>query len=475
MVNTNEQVLDELDKYKFLYSSLKAIIDSSYDGIFVTDGEGNVIMLNKAYERITGIDAEHVVGKNMVQLVEEGYYNQSGSLEVIRTGRQVTLRQRLISGKEILITSTPVYNKNGKREYIVTNVRDISELVELKEKLSATEALYQKYRLELENIREQLLQYPEFIVNDKRTVKLVRSLLKVAKFDTIVLLTGESGVGKTMAAKFIHNNSPRRDKTFIEVNCGAIPPTLIESELFGYVGGAFTGASREGKIGVFELAHNSTLFLDEISEVRLDIQASLLKAIDEGIIKPVGGNRPKKVNVRIIAATNKNLEDMVKKGLFREDLYYRLNVVPIEIPPLRDRKDDITALCITFLNQFNEKYGTNKYFTVSALEALKEYHWPGNVRELKNLVEKLVITSQEDKIDVVNLPSYIFKSKKDGRNDQQQEDFITKFLPLGLKKATDLFQKKLIQKAIEKTGNRKRAAKLLKVHPSTITRKSRGD
>jgi len=473
MENTSKKITEELNKYKFLYDSLKAIIDSSYDGIFVTDGEANVLMLNKAYERITGIDAEYVIGKNMAQLVEEGYYNQSGSLEVIRTGKQVTLRQKLISGKEILVTSTPVYNKNGKREFIVTNVRDISDLVKLKEKLSLTEALYQKYRSELENIKEQMMQHPGFVVKDKRTVQLVRTLLKVAKFDTTILLTGESGVGKTMAAKFIHDNSSRKDYTFIEVNCGSIPPTLIESELFGYESGAFTGASKKGKIGVFELAHNSTLFLDEISEARLDIQVSLLKAIDEGIIKPVGGDKAKKVNVRIIAATNKNLEDLVKKGLFREDLYYRLNVIPIEIPPLRERKDDITDLCINFLNDFNKKYGSNKYFTVSALEALKEYHWPGNVRELKNLVEHLIIITHDDKIDVMNLPSYIFKNKK-GSRDAQEEDFIAKFLGMGLNKAMEVFEKKMIDAAIAKCGNKKRAAELLKVHPSTITRKSRG-
>lgn len=468
----SEVLIEELNKYKTLKLAFENIINSSYDGIFVTDGHANIIMLNKAYERITGIKSDYIIGKNMAQLVEEGYYSQSGSLEVIRSGKQVTLRQRLISGKEILITSTPVYSKSGRREYIITNVRDISDLVELQNKLSVTQALNEKYRSELENMKEQVIESPEFIVKDKKTINMVRTMLKVAKVDTTVLLTGETGVGKTMAARFIHDNSMRSNNSFIELNCGSIPPNLIESELFGYEGGAFTGALRKGKIGVFELAHNSTLFLDEISEADMNIQVKLLKVLEDGLIRPVGGEKTVKVDVRIIAATNKNLKKMVEKGLFREDLYYRLNVIPIEIPALRKRKDDIIPLCLDFLKEFNKKYEFNKYFTISVLEIFREYDWPGNVRELRNIIEQLVIVIQEDKIDVNHLPSYMFGNNH--INDMGfKEDMIIKLQGLGLYESTEIFQKQIIINAIRKYGNRKKAAEHLKVSPSTITRKLR--
>lgn len=476
-VSKYESIVEEMDKFKELNRRLEAIIDSSYDGIYVTDGEANTILLNKAYEHITGIRGKDILGKNMMELVKQGYFSQSGSLLAIEKDRQVTLRQRLVSGKEILITSTPVYNTNKKREFIVTNVRDISDLVKLQEKLSETKALNEKYKSELENIKEQTIEIPELIVKDKNTIQTVRTALKVARVDTTVLLMGETGVGKGQFAKLIHKNSTRLHNRLVEINCGAIPRNLIESELFGYDRGAFTGALQKGKMGVFELANNSTLFLDEISELDIDMQVKLLKVLEEKIVKRIGGEESIPINVRIIAACNQDLKKMVEKGLFREDLYYRLNIIPVVIPPLRERREDIIPLCLSFLDEFNSKYRMNKYITVSVLDSFMEYSWPGNVRELRNLIERLVIMSQNDKIDKSLLPQYILgknhteKEMEKEIKEEIQENSIDEYVGMNLKDATIRFQQKLINQTIDRLGSQRKAAKYLEVDPSTVSRK----
>lgn len=468
-VSKYESIVDEFDKFKELNRTLEVIVDSSYDGIYVTDGDANTILVNRAYERITGIRAKDVVGKNMVELVEKGYFSKSGSLAAIESKKQVTLRQRLVSGKEILVTSTPVYDKKGEREFVVTNVRDISDLVELQKKLSVTEALNERYKSELENMKDQIIDVPEVIVKDRNMIQTVMTALKVAKVDTTVLLMGNTGVGKGQLAKLIHKNSTRGHKRLIQVNCGAIPHSLIESELFGYEKGSFTGAAKRGKMGVFELANNSTLFLDEISELNLDMQVKLLKVLEDNVVTRIGGEKPIPINVRIITACNQNLKDMVQQGAFREDLYYRLNIIPIVIPSLKERRDDIVPLCLNFLNEFNNKYDMKKYITVSALDSLMGYSWPGNVRELRNLIERLVIISQENKIDETLLPSYIVNiSNNEIKQENTCED---EYKGMSLKEATRRFQRKLIERAIEKKGSQRMAAKYLKVDPATITRK----
>lgn len=479
-ISKYESIVEEIGEFKALNRRLEAIIDSSYDGIFVTDGKANTILANKAYERITGVKLEDILGRNMRELVKEGYFSESGSLSAIEEGKQVTLKQRLVSGKEILITSTPVYTTRKNIEFIVTNVRDISDLVNLKEKLSATEALNEKYRSELENMKEQMIDTPEIIVKDKRMVQTVQTAIKVAKVDTTVLLMGETGVGKGQFAKLIHKHSARSHKRLVEINCGAIPKNLIESELFGYDSGAFTGALKKGKMGVFELANNSTLFLDEIADLEIDMQVKLLKVLEEKNVKRIGGEESKPINVRIIAASNKNLKEMVDKGLFREDLYYRLNIIPVVIPSLRERKDDIIPLCLNFLDEFNARYEMKKYIVSSVLDCFTEYDWPGNVRELKNLMERLVVISQEDKIDEELLPQHILgksvtlkEEKKiiDKEETEAEGSSIEEYEGMNLKDATLRFQQHLINRTIDKLGSQRKAAKCLGVDPSTICRK----
>jgi transcriptional regulator with PAS, ATPase and Fis domain len=245
-------------------------------------------------------------------------------------------------------------------------------------------------------------------------MKKVWSIInRVADSDATVVLLGESGVGKTAFARALHYGSERKEEPFIEINCGAIPASLFESEMFGYEAGSFTGASTKGKIGKVELAHNGTLFLDEIGELPLDMQVKLLKVLQEKTVTKIGSERAKHVNFRLIVATNQPLEEMIKKGTFREDLFYRLHVIPITIPPLRERKEDIAALLYHVLHKQNEKYKMKKFFHAEALDILVEHPWPGNVRELENTIERLVLTTDENSISPKDLPFYTEKIKSD--------------------------------------------------------------
>ncbi len=473
-----ESVADEINKYKVLNEKLHWIIESSFDGIFVTDGAANVLMLNSAYERITGIKKEDLIGKNMRDLVRDGVYSQSGSLMVIEKRRQITLRQLLKHGKEILITSTPVFSKDNGIMYIVTNVRDISELVNLKNQLLNTRALNERYLAELEHMKNKLIENPEIIVKDQNMFKIIEMALMVAKVDTTLLLNGETGVGKGQLSKLIHKNSYRAKESFIEVNCGAIPQNLIESELFGYEKGAFTGANIKGKTGLFELASKGTILLDEISELTPDLQVKLLKVLEDKVVYRIGGEAPIPVNARVIAATNKNLQEMVNEGSFREDLFYRLNVVPIYLPPLRERRDDIIPLSLKFLSDFNKRHQMNKYFSPNVLNPLLNYKWPGNVRELRNLIERMVVISQEDELKEELLPNYIANNgslnikmnfHSSGRMkalmDQRPIEGMT------LKEASRQFEAAFIRETIKQCGTLKEAARILNIDPSTINRK----
>lgn len=377
---------------------LNAIIEHSFDGIFITDAKANVIRINHAYEVITGLKKEEVLGKNMADLVRNKLISESGSLQVIKTKQPVTLQQCFRSGKEALVTSSPIFDADGNFIMIVTNVRDLTEIYNLKAVVQEKTAAMDRLAMELEHLQTTSEDNQEIIAKDETTLAAMLLANRVASMDTTVILLGETGVGKEVMARYIFQHSHRAKNSFIKVNCGAIPENLIESELFGYEGGAFTGANKNGKIGLFELANKGTLFLDEIGELPKDMQVKLLRVLQEQEILRVGGTKTVKIDVRIIAATNRNLEEMVKDGTFREDLYYRLTVFPISIPPLRMRKKDIIPLALSFLEKLNQKYQLKKYFTDLSMQLLHEYDWPGNIRELKNIVERAIIISPSDAI-----------------------------------------------------------------------------
>jgi transcriptional regulator with PAS, ATPase and Fis domain len=294
---------------------------------------------------------------------------------------------------------------------------------------------------------------------------IIQVALRVAPVDTTVLLLGESGVGKGMIAKLIHKHSDRNTGPFIRIDCAGIPDSLVESELFGYEKGAFTGAKTEGKPGLFELANKGTLFLDEVGEIPLATQSKLLRFLEDHEIIRVGGTEPKEIDVRVIAATNKNIDEMVTAKTFRKDLYYRLNVVPIYIPPLRERKDDVLPLIFHFLEKFNKAYQKEKNFSPEAIEALCKYDFPGNIRELANIIERLVVVTERKRIEAGDLPNAI----TDYIAKEIPNSFLSEGIPL--KDALEKYENLIIERTIKKYGSQRDAAKALKVDQGTISRK----
>jgi len=455
----------DLKNIKLSLIELDSIIECSYDGIYITDGDANTIKVNNAYERITGLKKVDVIGKNMRDLERDGFISQSATLLVLSSRKTTTIQQEFSTGVKVLVSSTPIFDENKKIIMVVTNVRDVTQLNNLKELVQKNKEITQKYVSEIEEMRTQLLNNTEIVAEDPKTIEIIQLSHRIAKVDTTILMLGETGVGKDEIAKYIHKVSNRNGQQFIKVNCGAVPISLIESEFFGYEKGAFTGASKEGKVGLFELASGGTIFLDEVGEIPMDMQVKLLRVLQEKEIVRVGGTKPLKIDVRVLAATNRDLEKMIVDGKFREDLYYRLNVVPLFIPPLRERKQDILPLINFFLKQLNKKYNFNKILVPEALNCLYEYSWPGNVRELKNIVERVVIMSEDDKITKSDLPISIIDLSGIEVVLNSFDEGIT------LKETLDGIEEKLIKRAFDKYGNVRAAAKSLGIDPSTFVRK----
>lgn len=456
--------METLQAAQILVKNLEAIIESSFDGFYITDGNANTLMVNKAYETITGLKREELIGHNMLELVDTKTISQSATLMVLKDKETRTIEQEFKSGKRALVTSTPIFDENKNVVMVVTNVRDLTILLSLKNEIERSNELKNKYLSELEVMRTQLIGTDDIIANDEKMLETLKLAKRVAMVDTTVLILGETGVGKEEVAKFIHKNSKRQNNSFIKVNCGAIPENLIESELFGYEKGSFSGASAEGKLGLFEVASEGTLFLDEIGELPLEMQVRLLRVLQEKEIVRIGGLNPIKVDVRLIAATNRDLEEMVRLGHFRKDLYYRLFVVPITLEPLRERRGDILPLVEHFTKELNKKYNWEKKMTGEALGLLFDYQWPGNVRELKNIVERAVVMVDNEWITAEDLSSI---------NHFSVENFIPKSVdqPISLKEAVDQLEATLIEKAYRQHGNVRDAAKALKIDSSTFVRK----
>lgn len=440
---------------------LDAIIEHSFDGIYITDGEANTIKVNQAYETITGLKRKDMIGKNMRELETEHVISFSGSLTAIRENRVVTLQQEFKTGKKAVITSTPIYNEEGQIIMVVTNVRDLTEIYHLKEEVGRREQEEEKLLRKLLHAQGNLFK-GQMVAEDTNTLDALSWADKVSGLDATVMLLGETGVGKEEFARYIYQNSKRKDLSFIKVNCGAIPANLLESELFGYEKGAFTGANKNGKIGLFELADKGTIFLDEIGELPLDMQVKFLRVVQEQEVERIGGTKPIKIDVRIIAATNRNLEEMMRQKTFREDLFYRLMVFPIHIPPLRERRKDIEPLAQLFLRKLNKKYGFQKSFSFEALELMKEYRWPGNIRELKNLVERAVIISNEDLIGPESIPVDVGDRR---RHKKDEGPYIN------LKSELHRIELGYMEQAYKTYGNVRESAKSLSMTPATFVRK----
>ncbi|MGV3267464.1 sigma-54 interaction domain-containing protein [Cytobacillus pseudoceanisediminis] len=457
----------ELTHYKNLNHELETIINTCFDEIFVTDGIGTVLRVNPAGEAFYGMKAAEIVGKNTEELARKGLFSPSLFPIVKERKERVSMIQRTRTGRTIHCIGNPSLDPEGNIEFIIFTSRDLTEIRQLRNKIERTEHLLESFQEELEELRRfQNKEEEEFISFSPDMRKIVKMVDKIAKVDSTVLVTGKSGVGKGVIVSLIHKKSKRRKQSFIHVNCGAIPEPLIESELFGYEPGAFTGANKEGKKGLFEEADGGTLFLDEIGEMPLNLQVKLLKAIQEHEIQRVGGTRPIQVDTRIIAATNKDLEKMVEEGTFREDLFYRLNVIPIYIPPLKTRKEDISYLMDYFLEISNKKYGTSAYLTLEAENKLINYSWPGNVRELENLMERLVVIADKDQIQLTDLPHKIVNSSI---GQQQYAVQINEIC--SLKQAQEELEEQLIINAYKKYHSSYKIGKVLGINQSTAYRK----
>ena len=458
------KVLDEKAE-RLIEKYLKAIIECSFDGIYITDGEANTWMINEAYERITGLDSEKLLGENMWNLMERGIISSSGSLLAIAEKRIVTLYQTFNTGKRAMITSTPIFDDDGEIVLVETNVRDLTEICALREQAERDKNELEQRR-QLEFIKEKKV---DMVVCDENTIKTLLLADSVAKMDTTVVLCGESGVGKEVFAKYIRDNSRRKDAPYVKVNCGAIPENLIESELFGYEKGSFTGANKSGKIGLFEMADHGTIFLDEIGELPLNMQVKLLRVLQEQEIERIGGTKPVRIDVRVIAATNRNLEKMMEEKKFREDLYYRLMVFPIHIPALRERKKDIEPLAEYFLKELNNRYKGNKHLAENCMMILENYQWPGNVRELKNIVERAFIISQSDEITTESIP--ITDANVHMNKYRKAKASLAIDTDIPMEDAIKQMEMIYMDKAFEKYGNVRDAAESLGMSASTFVRK----
>ncbi|MDI9568891.1 MAG: sigma 54-interacting transcriptional regulator [bacterium] len=443
---------------------LKAIMDSAEDLMCISDGSGAKLRISPSAEKLYGTAAQELVGKNVRDLERNGIYFPSATRLAIEKKARVTVTQVTKSDRKLMVTANPIINGAGEIVRVVSISKDITDLHQLEQELENTKEMMEKYEKELSELRKVNLDDYEIIGNSKAMQGLLQLATKVAAVDSTVLILGESGVGKELVAKLIHGESKRRDGPFIKINCGAIPETLLESELFGYDKGAFTGANREGKPGLMELAHKGTLFLDEIAELPLNLQVKLLRVLQEQEIVRVGGVKPIKVDIRIITATNRDIEQMVEEGTFRRDLYYRLNVVPIPVPPLRERREDIPALVHHFLQRFSQKYSRSRQITPEAMELLFNYSWPGNVRELENIIERIVVTSDSSQITVDDLPAEL------QHGDRKTKKVVVNGI-IPLKMATEAVEEQLIRRAMERYKSTYKAARALGINQSTVVRK----
>jgi PAS domain S-box-containing protein len=440
----------------------ESIMTHSKDGLFVVDQDGVVVMVNQATEDMFEFKKNDVLGRNVRDLVKEGFYEPSVSLQVIRQKKVISLIQTTRYQKKILSTGMPIFDEKGRVRFVLVNDRDISHINMLAQSLYPEELPKDALRIDFSDVDLASTELEKMVVKSPAMVKVIQTVIQAAKFDVPMILTGDSGVGKSMMARLIHQLSRRRNYPFIDLNCAAITPSLIESELFGHESGAFTGASATGKKGLFETAHNGTLFLDEIGEIPLPIQVKLLKFLETMEMIRVGGTETVKINTRVIVATNQNLEQMVAEGKFRQDLYFRLNVVPITIPALAERPEDIVPLALSFLARFNQEFHTQKEFSTSVCQVLSQTPFPGNVRELENLVRRLVTMTENDLIDLGDLPAIpagmdITAPVQEAGPAYQDE--------------VAAFEHGKLRRAVEKYGSQRKAAKALGISQSTLSRK----
>ncbi|HSM74232.1 MAG TPA: sigma 54-interacting transcriptional regulator [Desulfobacterales bacterium] len=467
-VTNLKEVTRQMVAYQELNRELDAIIDSSHDGLWICDGNAQVVRINPASARINQVRAEEVVGRNMRDLVAEGFVNQSVTLRVLETRQQVNLLQQTRQGRKLMLTGNPVFDQDGRLIRVVVNERDVTEIDNLQRELENQEAIKNQFRHQILEMQLAEVEANRIIARSPCFLNLLKQALKVSSVESTVLIQGESGSGKGVIADLIHKYSIRSDHPMIKINCGAIPETLVESELFGYDSGAFTGARRQGKAGYFEVADGGILFLDEIAELPLSCQVKLLHFLEDGHITRVGSTAKRRLNVRILAATNQDLKAMVAAKRFRADLYFRLHVIPLNVPPLRERRECLLALIRHFTADFARKLADAPPPRISqaALERLLAYGYPGNVRELMNICERLVVLAEGSRIEVDDLPASLGNPACAAASDSGHWSEGR-----SLQQIVESVEREVLAKARMRLGKQAAIAEALHINQSTVARK----
>ena len=447
------------------------VFDNMPDAVYVLDDMGNMLYVNYAMIKKFDLPRDVLLQYNVFDMYNDGLIDYLISRNVYEQKKEVVMCQKIFNshGKEQMqmVSQMPIINDNGEVEFIIGIMRDMEELIGY---YYDALNIYQAKKVTVDNplADNQLMVYKSQQMSD-----LVRIMNNVASTDANILIQGESGTGKEVLAEYIHSMSERSDKEMVRINCAAFPETLLESELFGYEKGAFTGALGSGKKGLIETAHESTLFLDEINSLPLALQGKILRTIETKMVQRIGSDRPKKIDFRLIAATNEDLNECIKKKTFRADLYYRLNVIPAIIPPLRERQSDIEPLIEYFLNRYCKKYGREKKFSLEVMDILKNYSWPGNVRELKNFVERIVLISAASVYTIKNIPPQMLDGQFMMSSTTQEGGTTGAYFDrrLSLEENLNNFEKQIIESVVQHYGSGKSAAEVLKVNQSTISRK----
>ena len=451
-----------------LLNTIESTNQKFQDGYWITNAKGQVIGLNSDAGISNRVSKHRALGMNVDDFVKLGIINKSVTTEVLKRRTGVTFLQTLNSGIKMIATGIPLFDNKGNIELVVVSDHEVNDLNAILGLPTLGDLSLQQPIALFKNLNKIGIQIDEIIIVSPAMQKILERALRVAVTDTSLLIQGESGTGKSIFAKLIHLVSKRGEQPFVRIDCASIPDTLLESELFGYEKGAFTGAKHSGKIGQLQLGDKGTIFLDEIGDIPLNLQAKLLRFLEDGKLMRVGGIESIKINARIIAATNKNLKKMVKDNLFRQDLFFRLSVVPLNIPPLRSRPEEIEPLVHHFLDKFNKHHNMDITILSDALSFIENYSFPGNVRELSNLIERLVVLSAKNYIGVKELKAHLSEF-------ETHDDLNNPFLEWNLKKAVSDFEIGLIKKAIKTFKIQKKAALHLGIDQSTLSKKLNRD
>lgn len=490
MTEKKYETPDFQEKYGHLLGHLNDILNLLHEGVCISNAEGVILKMNPMYEKLSGLAPEALLGKKVSFLnSKEGVFDEAepnaeqveqqkgifmGAVSplILKSKRPANSIQQTTGGNKNLLHGYPLLNDKGDIELIVTFIRDISHLTLFKERMASHQDILSKFRPDIHPQGTDTYTSSQLIIESPKMKEVATQIQKIAPTNATVLILGDTGVGKGEIARQIHGASNRAENIFFNADCTSIPDSLIESELFGYAPGAFSGANREGKKGYFETANNGTIFLDEIGELPFIMQAKLLRVLQDQEIMQVGSTTPKKVNVRIIAATNINLEEAVAKGTFRQDLYYRLHVSVLRIAPLKQRIEDILPLTSMFLQRYNTRYRKRISFAEESLELLLNHSWPGNVRELQNMIQGLVITHDTHTIMANDLPTLFSKKARQEINRKSSINVQLKDEPIrSLKEIITTIEFEILQQAMEECGSLTQVGKKFNLNRTTVSRK----